>query len=74
MPHTSRIHIPMNFSGRCLRKKRLFAGKLMRFAHKWQHRARQRHHLMQLDHRLLKDIGLDEHAAAQESEKPFWLA
>lgn len=38
----------------------------------WEVRHRSRKHLERLDDRLLKDIGLDSHAASQESHKPFW--
>jgi uncharacterized protein YjiS (DUF1127 family) len=38
----------------------------------WQERERQRHHLRQLDDRLLGDIGLSRADAVREASKPFW--
>ena len=38
----------------------------------WQERVTQRHHLMAMDDRLLRDIGLTRADAASEFEKPFW--
>ena len=38
----------------------------------WEVRYRSRKHLERLDDRLLKDIGLDNFAASQETQKPFW--
>ena len=38
----------------------------------WQERARQRHHLAEMDDRLLKDIGFDRADHAREIRKPFW--
>jgi uncharacterized protein YjiS (DUF1127 family) len=38
----------------------------------WETRRRTRAHLRQLDDHLMRDIGLQPHAAAQECDKPFW--
>lgn len=38
----------------------------------WHERARQRRRLMELDDRLLKDIGLTRADVARETSKPFW--
>ncbi|MFQ6021783.1 MAG: DUF1127 domain-containing protein [Acidiferrobacterales bacterium] len=38
----------------------------------WQERARQRRHLMELDDRLLGDIGLTRADVVREASKPFW--
>ncbi len=38
----------------------------------WSERARTRRHLMELDDRLLKDIGLTRADAMLEASKPFW--
>lgn len=40
----------------------------------WQVRARERHHLLELDERLLKDIGISPSEAMIEASKPFWRA
>ena len=38
----------------------------------WQHRYELRRHLLELDDRLLEDIGLSREQARQEAAKPFW--
>ena len=38
----------------------------------WQERADQRRHLLELDERLLRDIGLSRYDALREAAKPFW--
>jgi uncharacterized protein YjiS (DUF1127 family) len=38
----------------------------------WRERARMRRHLLLLDDRLLRDIGIDRLLAQSEAEKPFW--
>ena len=40
----------------------------------WQDRASDRAHLMDLDDRLLSDMGIDRAAARFEAAKPFWRA
>ena len=35
-------------------------------------RRRQRQHLLELDDRLLADIGISRRQAIQEARKPFW--
>ncbi|MCZ6730905.1 MAG: DUF1127 domain-containing protein [SAR324 cluster bacterium] len=40
----------------------------------WFERSRQRRHLISLDERLLKDIGLTSAQAYQEYRKPVWRA
>lgn len=39
---------------------------------RWRERAAQRRQLMELDERLLSDIGLTRANAVNEAEKPFW--
>ena len=39
---------------------------------RWRERATQRRQLMELDERLLSDIGLSRADAVSEAEKPFW--
>ena len=41
-------------------------------AWQWWDRAWQRHHLLQLDDHLLKDIGLTRGDVEREAAKPFW--
>ena len=53
---------------RHLRHLRQVLGSLPR----WQERAQERRHLMALDDRLLKDIGVSRLDAWQEFNKPFW--
>lgn len=38
----------------------------------WQHRAQERSHLMMLDDRMLRDMGLTRADVEREVEKPFW--
>ncbi len=38
----------------------------------WQTRSQQRKDLEQMEHRLLRDIGIDPVEAAKEAAKPFW--
>jgi len=38
----------------------------------WENRRRTRHALKRLDGHILRDIGLDPHAAESEAQKPFW--
>lgn len=40
----------------------------------WQTRARQRSRLLELDDRLLRDIGVSRDFAEREGRKPFWKA
>jgi uncharacterized protein YjiS (DUF1127 family) len=49
----------------------LFAGLLARLR-LWRRLRAQRRSLARLDARLLRDIGLDEAAAAKEAARPFW--
>jgi len=38
----------------------------------WNDRQAQRHHLRELDDRLLRDMGLSKEEVWQEAQKPFW--
>ncbi len=38
----------------------------------WQRRANERRHLMQIDDRLLADMGITRADAEHEYRKPFW--
>ncbi len=49
------------------------AAALFRLLLVWQDRERQRHHLREMNDRLLKDIGLSHADVAHEAAKPFWL-
>ena len=40
----------------------------------WQRRANERHVLMSLDTRMLRDIGVTPSDADREARKPFWIA
>lgn len=40
----------------------------------WQARAAERHRLLQLDNRLLRDVGISRAEAQAEAAKPFWRA
>ncbi len=55
----------------------VFGSLLWRSLHtvrRWSARTRQRHALLQLDDRLLGDIGLTREQQEQEVRKPFWMA
>jgi len=39
----------------------------------WQNRTSERHQLMTMDDRMLKDIGVSRTQAEEESRKPFWV-
>ncbi len=38
----------------------------------WQDRANQRHRLLEMDDRMLRDVGLSRADAEREGRKPFW--
>lgn len=38
----------------------------------WQARLDSRRHLLELDDRLLRDIGISRYDAEREAAKPFW--
>ncbi|MBI1774575.1 MAG: DUF1127 domain-containing protein [Proteobacteria bacterium] len=38
----------------------------------WEDRARERHQLLTMDDRMLRDIGVDRLTARGEYTKPFW--
>ena len=38
----------------------------------WRERIETRHHLLDLDNRLLRDIGISRYDAIKEAAKPFW--
>ena len=38
----------------------------------WQQRVQQRHHLVDLDDRVLQDMGMTRADARREARKPFW--
>ncbi len=50
------------------------AVRLVETALEWLDRWHQRNHLMTLDDRLLKDIGVSRSEAEKEFGKPFWRA
>ena len=48
--------------------------RVLRHLYIWQDRAEQRGRLSTMDARMLKDIGITRHDAAQDARKPFWTA
>ena len=49
-------------------------GQAYRTLRIWQERREQRRHMLSLDDRLLRDIGLSRVQAQMEADKPFWRA
>jgi len=54
------------------RLPRLLSLSLLELLQSWRARARERRMLLQLDERMLKDIGVTRVDVAQEASKPFW--
>ena len=50
------------------------AGRMVSAVRGWQQRIELRAHLLELDNRLLDDIGMDWMDAKREASKPFWKA
>ncbi len=40
----------------------------------WQRRANDRHAMVHLDDKILRDLGLSRSEVIRESRKPFWRA
>jgi uncharacterized protein YjiS (DUF1127 family) len=49
-------------------------GGLWQVCNLWRDRVRQRRRLVELDDRLLSDIGVTRSDALREADKPFWEA
>jgi uncharacterized protein YjiS (DUF1127 family) len=56
------------------RPKRTWLEKIIATFVTWQNRDIQRHHLRNLDDRLLADMRITRADAEHESRKPFWRA
>lgn len=50
------------------------SGRVMRTLMVWYERSRQRRAALELDHRILRDIGLNRTDVLAEAQKPFWRA
>lgn len=48
--------------------------RMIEALYSWQTRASERHQLMTMDDRMLKDIGISRSQADEEARKPFWVA
>ena len=48
------------------------ATKVLEVLMLWHERARQRRRLLELDDRMLRDIGVSRADAVREAAKPFW--
>jgi len=49
-----------------------WSGKVLDRIVQWRERTKQRRQLLELNDRLLRDIGIDRINAVQEGSKPFW--
>lgn len=58
--------------GRLVRSSRS-ALRLLDVLQTWHGRMRERRALLQLDDRMLKDVGLSRADVAHEAGKPFWM-
>lgn len=65
--HVQTLHGPVLWRSVGNPIKRLFAAVVV-----WQQRYELRQHLLEMDERLLEDIGLSSARARQEAAKPFW--
>lgn len=50
------------------------AARLFDTIYVWQSRADRRTHLLEMDDRMLEDIGIGRSQAEAEAGKPFWAA
>jgi uncharacterized protein YjiS (DUF1127 family) len=48
-------------------------GQVKRSLAEWRRRARTRNELMNLDYRMLQDVGISRATADFEASKPFWM-
>jgi uncharacterized protein YjiS (DUF1127 family) len=65
--HVQTLHGPFLRAGHGNPVRRLLATVVS-----WQQRYELRRHLLEMDTRLLEDIGLTRAKALQEAAKPFW--
>ncbi len=65
--HVQTLHGPFLRAGNGNPVRRLLATVVS-----WQQRYELRRHLLEMDTRLLEDIGLTRAKALQEAAKPFW--
>jgi len=56
------------WTGRIVNRLTAWVGNL----YLWHERAAERRHLLTLDDRMLRDIGISRADAANEARKPFW--
>ena len=48
--------------------------RLIKTLYVWQQRSVDRNHLLDMNDRLLSDMGIDRAIAMREANKPFWSA
>ena len=65
--HVQTLNRPVSWASLGNPVKRLFAAMVV-----WPQRYAHRQHLLELDDRLLDDIGFSRATARQEAAKPFW--
>jgi uncharacterized protein YjiS (DUF1127 family) len=65
--HVQTLQAPLRWRSAGNPVKRLFTAMVI-----WQQRYALRQHLLEMDARLLEDIGLSRAEARREAAKPFW--
>jgi len=78
MTHFGPVQLPPRSWRQWLAEGARIAGRdvmhLVRIVETWSQRARERRALMDLDDRMMKDIGISRADVFVESSKPFWRA
>ena len=68
----SRTSVPLFNADDLLGGVKFAIVRLFELLMEWQDRARQRHHLRELNDHLLRDMGISRADVEYEASKPFW--